>query len=224
MTFFRPVMFYGLRRVKLCMVLDMHGHTVDIAFRGSRHLHESLGGVTDVPLMQAGGVHAQLSATWLPDITLSGPHSHSVPSPKESLSAIFDYLDQELAGRAAEDVLLARTATDLRHAKRTGRVAILVGMEGTDALQGEPALLEHFYNRGLRQIGLVHEHANEFGGASQVWDAGKMRAFDQSNDPKFHLTPRGRDLLRIMVRLRILIDLTHMVEPAFWEVLEEANF
>ena len=202
------------------MVFDVHGHTLDLAFRRGRPLDAPLDGVTDVPLMKRGGVHGQLCATWTPDIALSGPHSHSVRSPRDTLLAMFDYLDRELGGPAGHEVVLARCATDLDTAAATGQVAIVAGMEGTDALEGSRENLELFYQRGLRHIGLVHERANEFGAASQVWDNGEMRVFDPSRDPTRHLSPQGRELLSAMASLGIVIDLTHLVEPAFSEVLE----
>ena len=202
------------------MVFDVHGHALDLAFRRGLPLDASLGGVTDVPMLQAGGVQGQLCATWTPDIAQSGPHSHSVASPRETLLAMLDYAEREVGGPAGARVVLARTARDLETASREGRVALVAGMEGSDALEGSVDTLNLFYEKGLRHVGLVHEHANEFGGASQVWEAGTMRAFDAARDAAAHLSSRGRELLRAMADLGIIVDLTHLVEPAFWEVLE----
>ena len=202
------------------MIIDVHGHTLDIAYRSHKRLSESLGGITDIPLLRAGGVTGQLCATWTPDVTRSGPHSHSVEAPLQTLLGILDYVHRELCGPAGADVLLARTTADLRAAASEGRVALIVGMEGTDALGGDPAVLRVLHRLGLGHVGLVHEHANEFGAASQVWERGKMRHYDREKDPEGHLSDRGRALLAEMCRLGILVDLTHLVEPAFSEVIE----
>ena len=200
-------------------VIDIHGHTLDLAYRSGRPLNASLGGVTDIPLMRAGGVSAQLCANWTPDITLSGPHTHSVPDPLQTLLGVLGYLHRELKGPAAEDVILARTGADLLEAAASGRVALIIGMEGTDALQGDPAVMRRLHDLGLRHVCLVHEHANEFGAASQVWENGKMRRYDPLRDPKGRVSDLGRTLIAEMNRLGILIDVMHLVEPAFWEVL-----
>jgi hypothetical protein len=63
------------------VIVDVHGHFLDLGFRSGLPLNASLGGVTDVPMLRAGGVGAQLCVNWTPDVALSGPHSHSVPSP-----------------------------------------------------------------------------------------------------------------------------------------------
>ena len=202
------------------VVVDGHGHTLDLAFHVGRPLNAALGGTTDVPQMRAGGVTAQLNASWTPSAELSGPHSHSVAEPRRTLDAMLDFLDEQLAGPAGRDVLVARSAADLVAAAASGRIALILGMEGTDAIGGDPAALEALHARGVRHICLVHEHANDFGASSQVWEGGEMRWYRPGADPEGHLTARGRDLLAEIKRLGLLVDVTHLVEPAFWDVLE----
>jgi membrane dipeptidase len=103
-------------------------------------------------------------------------------------------------------------------------------MEGTDAIRvdpdaigGDPAALAPLHRRGVRHICLIHEHANEFGASSQVWEDGVMRRYRPGEDPEGHLSGRGRELLAEVRRLGWLVDLTHLVEPAFWEVLEAVD-
>ena len=200
--------------------MDVHGHTLDLAFHTGQPLNDPLGGTTDVPQMRAGGVSVQLNACWTPDMALSGPHGHSVANPRASLGAMLDYLDTQLGGPAGLDVLVARTAGDLRTAAASGRIAVVLGMEGTDAIGDDFAALANLYDRGLRHVCLVHEHANVFGGASQVWVDGEMRRHDPDRSRPQHLTDIGRALLAEIGRLGILVDLTHLVEPGFWEVLD----
>jgi membrane dipeptidase len=201
------------------VIIDVHGHTLDLAYHRGLPLHGSLGGATDVPLMRRGGVTAQLCATWTPNAALSGPHRYSVRDPLAALLGMLDYLDRELTGPAGGEVLLARTCADLRAAEASGRVALIVGMEGTDALCGDVAVLRTLHGRGLRHVCLVHEHGNEFGTASQVWEHGRMRRHDPARDPALRATEAGRALIAEMNRLGVLVDLTHLVEPAFWEAL-----
>jgi membrane dipeptidase len=132
---------------------------------------------------------------------------------------MLDYLERELSGPAGREVILARTGGELRAAEADGRLAFILGMEGTDALRADPGVLRTLHARGLRHICLVHEHGNDFGGASQVWEQGAMRRFDPARDPAIRLSETGRSLIGEMNQLRILVDLTHLVEPAFWDVM-----
>ena len=60
-------------------IVDAHGHTLDLAFKSQRCFHADLGGLTDVPLMRAGGVTAQLTPCWVPDASIGGPHGSQHP-------------------------------------------------------------------------------------------------------------------------------------------------
>ncbi len=202
------------------MIIDVHGHLLDLAYRTGKPLHAELEGNTDVPKLKRGSVNGQLCPIWTPDIALSGPHSHSVTSPFRALLGVLEYLHRELSGPAGDEVMLALTAADLRAAKESGRIAIIVGMEGTDALDDDPEKLRIFHGLGLRHVCLVHERANAFGAASQVWEQGKMRRYDPARDPVSRLSDKGFELITEMRRLHILIDLTHLVEPAFSEALD----
>jgi membrane dipeptidase len=198
-------------------VVDVHGHTLDLAFFTGRPLNGPLGGTTDVPQMHAGGVTAQLNLCWTPDMALSGPHDHSVADPPATLGKMLDYLDAQLAGPDGADVVVARYAGDLTAAADRGQVALVLGMEGTDAIRDDPARLAALHARGLRHICLVHEHDNAFGSASQVWRDGDMFRSDETGGD---LTSLGGELLDEIRRLGFLLDVTHLLPPAFWHVLE----
>lgn len=202
-------------------IIDAHGHTLDLAFQTQRHLHHALGGLTDVPLLRTGGFAAQLTACWVPDAAIGGPHaSHQ---PLQLTLQILDYLHCELAGEAGEYAVLATTADAIEKARAQGKIAFIVGMEGGDALKGDPTLLRTLYRLGVRHLGLVHEGRNALGCATQVWEGSHMRLYDRRNDAPGRLTAMGAEILREMNRLGMLVDLTHMVEDCFWEALEIAR-
>ena len=199
-------------------VVDAHGHTLDLAFKVGRPLHQSLGGLTDVPLMRAGGVAAQLTACWVPDAAVGGPHGSRQPL-RQALQLI-DYLHDQLAGIAGEYALLATAAADIEAAYRSGKIAFVLGLEGGDSLQGDVGLLRTLHRLGLRHLGLVHEGRNALGAATQVWDGPTMRLYDPKVDPPGRLTTAGKQFIKEMNRLGMLVDVTHMVEECFWDALE----
>jgi len=202
-------------------IVDAHGHTLDQAFPTQRPLHEALGGLTDVPLMRAGGVAVQLTACWVPDAAIGGPHGSRQPLLK--MLQMVDYLHRELEGAAGEQAALATCAGDIEAARMAGKVAFILGLEGGDCLQGDPSVLRTLYRLGLRHLGLVHEGRNALGCATQVWEGETMRAYDEGSDPLGRLTDAGREVIREMDRLGILVDVTHMVEATFWDALEVAR-
>ena len=202
-------------------IVDAHGHTLDLAFKGGHPLHQGLGGLTDVPLMRAGGVTAQLTACWVPDAAMGGPHGPRQPLPQAL--QIIDYLHNQLTGAAGEHALLAMTAADIEAAHESGKIAFVLGLEGGDSLKGDVRLLRTLYRLGLRHLGLVHEGRNALGTATQVWDGPTMRLYDPNVDPPGRLTEAGVQFIEEMNRLGILLDVTHMVEECFWDALEVAR-
>ena len=202
-------------------IIDAHGHTLDLAFKSEGKLHQGLGGLTDVPLMRAGGVAAQLTACWVPDARIGGPHGSR--HPLQEVLRIIDYLHRQLEGEAGEYAVLATTADHIEEAHKSGKVAFVLGLEGGDALKGDLSVLRTLYRLGLRHLGLVHEGRNALGTATQVWDGPTMRLYDSEVDPPGRLTEAGRQVIGEMNRLGMLVDITHLVEACFWDALEVAR-
>ena len=199
-------------------IVDGHGHMLDQAFDARRHLHEALGGLTDVPLMRAGGVAAQLTACWVPDAGVGGPHASRQPLQK--LLQMVDYLHSELAGAAGDHVVLAACSDDIEAARAAGKVALVLGLEGGDSLKGDLRLLRTLYRLGLRHLGLVHEGRNALGTATQVWEGPTRRFYDERIDPPGGLSSAGKAFIGEMNRLGMLVDVTHMEPATFREALD----
>jgi membrane dipeptidase len=108
-----------------------------------------------------------------------------------------------------ERFVLARTAAEVRAAARAGRIALLLGMENGSPLEGSLANLEHFYARGVRYITLCHGEDNHI--------------CDSSYDTRHThrgLTAFGREVVARMNELGILVDVSHVSDDTFWQVLE----
>jgi membrane dipeptidase len=202
-------------------LIDVHGHTLDLAFKSQRRFHHSLGGLTDLPLMRAGGVAAQLTACWVPDAANGGPHAS--PDPLRLILQMADYFERELKGAAGDHATLATSASDIEAARDSGKTAFVFGLEGGDCLQGDLSVLRTLHRLGLRHLGLVHEGRNALESATQVWEGSLMRLYDERIDPPGGLSLVGKEVVREMDQLGMLIDLTHMVEASFWDALDLAR-
>lgn len=106
------------------------------------------------------------------------------------------------------NVRLALSAADIRRAHAEGALAVLINIEGAEAIEGDLALLRNFYRLGVRMMGLVWNYSNEVAdGAGEEGRGGKLTKF-------------GRQVVKEMNRLGMLIDLAHITAPGFFEVLE----
>jgi membrane dipeptidase len=127
-------------------------------------------------------------------------------APRRVGEAIDAILSQIAAG--GPGVRLALTAQDIEAAHRDGALAVLLNIEGAEGIQGSLGLLRNYYRLGVRMMGLVWNHRNEVadGIAEEGTDNGLSRF--------------GREVVREMNRLGMLIDLAHITPRGFYQVLE----
>ena len=157
---------------------------------------------TDLPRLAAGGVGAQFWSVY-------------VPSSLAADGAVTTVLEQiELArrmiARYPEALELALTADDVERVFASGRVASLLGAEGGHAIAGSLGVLRMLYALGVRYMTLTHN--NNVGWADSATD-----------DPEAGgLTDFGRDVVREMQHLGMLVDLSHVAPGTMRDALDVA--
>ena len=155
-------------------------------------------GHVDVPRMQAGGLTAAFFSIWVD--ARYGPGT-----------AFRRALDLIGAVRALADsnpeVELATSAEDVRSAAARGHVAALMGVEGGHAIENSLAKLDSLFRLGVRYMTLTWNNGNDWAGSS--------------TDPKRGggLTPLGRRVVRRMNELGVLVDVSHVSDQTFWDVI-----
>jgi membrane dipeptidase len=164
---------------------------------------------TDLARLRAGGVDAQWLSIWA--------HSSYVPRRPEEAGrataralAMIDAVDEQLR-RHPDALALARTAAEVRAVVASERIAVLLGLEGGHAIEDSLATLRAFHARGVRYMTLT-------------WSNGNAWA-DSSGDAPRHggLTGFGREVVREMNRLGMLVDVSHVSDDTFWDVLETSR-
>ena len=158
---------------------------------------------TDIPRLRMGGVGAQFWSVWIPD-DRTGP---------EALLGTIEQIDwvQRLVARYPEHFAPARTAVDIRAALAEGRIASLLGAEGGHCLDDSPAALRVLASLGVRYLTLTHAKTT-------TW------ADSATDDPQHGgLSERGRDYVRELNRLGMLVDLSHVSAAAAHDALDVAT-
>ncbi len=155
-------------------------------------------GQYDLPRWREGGVTAQLCAIYLDDDWLRDPVRRGM----EMVWNLHEQIDRD------DELVLATTVGDIRRAKADGRVALVLTFEGCEPLGNDPRLLDLYYRLGLRSGSLTHTRRNIF--ADGCWAA----------DRRGGLTALGKEVVRRMDALGIVIDLVHIGEVGFSEILE----
>ncbi len=154
----------------------------------------------DLARMREGGLDAAFFSIYMPG-TVTGPEAV-----KRSLLMIDNV--RRLAEAHPGDIALATTAADVRAAAKAGKVAALMGMEGGHMIDDSLNLLRDYYRLGVRYMTLTHS-------VNTNWA-------DSSGDTAAHngLTDFGRDVVREMNRLGMMVDISHVSDKTFWDALE----
>jgi membrane dipeptidase len=183
------------------IVVDTHADTTqrlvfDPSFDiGTRHRD----GHIDIPRMREGGLDALFFSIWVPsDVT--GP-----PAVKRA----FDQIDavREAVRLHPNDLVLATTAADVRRAAAEHKIAALMGMEGGHMIDDDLRLLRDYAALGVRYLTLTHFKNNNWA--------------DSSTDKPAHngLTAFGKDVVRELNRLGVMVDISHVADKTFYDAL-----
>jgi membrane dipeptidase len=153
---------------------------------------------TDLARLRAGGVSAQFWSVW-------------IPSMKEGSARMqLEQIDTALRMIAAypEVLVFATRAADIEAARRAGKIASFLGMENGRALENSLGALRAYYDLGVRYMTLTH-------GRNTDW------ADSATDEPKHGgLTSFGREVVREMNRLGMLVDISHVSPAVMNQVLD----
>ncbi len=185
------------------LILDGH---IDVPYRLQDKMEDisvrTEEGDFDYPRARAGGLDA-------PFMSIYTPASLQEKGGSKKLADELIDLVERIAADHPDKFALARSVADVRKHFGSGRISLPLGMENGAPLEGEIENLEHFYDRGIRYITLVHGTNN--------------RICDSSYDDqrRWHgLSPFGKRVVAEMNRLGILIDVSHVSDEAFYQVME----
>ncbi len=115
---------------------------------------------------------------------------------------------EDIVKAAPEKFALAFSATDVESNFAKGLISLPMGMENGSPIEGDMANLKHFYERGIRYITLTHSKANHISDSS----------YDEER-PAHGLTDFGKNLVREMNKIGVMVDVSHISDEAFDDVM-----
>lgn len=193
------------------IVIDLHADTPKLMHRLGYDIAErheprkprqmSYFGHVDLPRMREGGVAAQVFGMW----TWPYPTRGCARSVHGQLDAVHDALE-----RYGDQMRFCLTGRDIREARQAGQIAALCGIEGGQAVEGRMDELVSFARRGVRTLGLVHFTSNAIA----------RPAYGVGTSGERGLTEFGREVVREMNRLGVIVDLAHINRTGFFEAIE----
>jgi membrane dipeptidase len=183
------------------IVLDTHDDTTQRFFTNTYDIAKrNPDGHVDIPRMREGGMNAIFFSIWI-DGRIMGPQA--VQKALDQIDAV-----RENARKNSKDMVLARTAEDVRRAHKDGKIAALMGVEGGHMIGNDIRMVRIFADLGVRYMTLSHFYNDEWA--------------DSSTDKPAHngLTDFGKDIVREMNRQGMLVDISHVSDKTFYDALE----
>jgi len=190
------------RLLQRAVVLDLHDDTtqmiVDEGYNlGEKHTY----GQVDIPRMRTGHVSGMFLSIW----TDSDRYT-----PTEAIRRTLVQIDavrREVARHPA-DLELTATADEILAARKRGRIAILMGVEGGSAIDSDLSVLRAYAALGVRYLTLTHTNHTPWA--------------DSSAKPAAHngLTDFGREVVRELNRLGMMVDISHVSDKTFHDALD----
>ncbi len=183
------------------ILVDTHDDTAQLLLDpkfdlGERHTSGSI----DIPRMREGGLSAIFFSIWIPS-KVTGPTA--VQKALEQIDAV-----REQVRTHPKDLVLATTAEQIRQARKEGKIAALMGVEGGHMINSDLDVLRKYAGLGVRYMTLTHSGNDEWA--------------DSSTDKVVHngLTALGKDVVREMNRLGVMVDISHVSDKTFYDALE----
>ncbi|HWC72843.1 MAG TPA: dipeptidase [Gemmatimonadales bacterium] len=183
----------------VALILDGHIDTPQRMLDGNVDISARLpDGHVDIPRMRAGGIGAAFFSIWVDDTYGPGRAYNRALALIDAVRQLAD---------SSPDVELATTAEQVRAAVSRGHVAALMGVEGGHAIENSLEKLDTLYDRGVRYMTLTWNNGNDWAGSSMDPDRGGG------------LSDFGKQVVRRMNALGMLVDVSHVSDMTFWDVL-----
>jgi membrane dipeptidase len=155
-----------------------------------------------------GGLAAEFFAIWVQPDEWRGRYAHRT---LQLIDGVYEQLR-----RHPRELALGLSTEDVRRAHADGKFCVLLGIEGGHSIENSLALLRVYHRLGVRYMTLTWSNTNEWADSSGDLD-------DASIVHHNGLTHFGREVVREMNRLGMMVDVSHVSDKTFWDVMETTH-
>lgn len=156
-------------------------------------------GHVDIPRLREGEMHAPFFAFWVPVFFRGAEAVRRTLDLRDAMQSVLD--------RHKDQIELATTAADIERIVKAHKIAAFLTIEGGHTIDDDLRVLRMYYHLGIRSMTLTHARNNNWA--------------DSANDTPAHngLTDFGKEVVREMNRLGMLVDLAHVSDKTFYDAL-----
>ncbi len=183
------------------IVVDGHQGTLFDVLYGARNLGEEGPGHVDLPRLRKAGVRLSILTAFLADRRY----------PRRGVRTGLEYIDAFRSLGDLPGAMLCTNSDQVEEARRQDKVGFMLGFEGGEFLDASIEALRMFARQGLRLLTLTWSERNELAdGAAESGTRGGLTTF-------------GKNVVRECGRLGVMVDVSHISEGGFWDVIDMAE-
>lgn len=184
--------------------IDSHIDTIQRVLIGGVDLTQrSSTGHVDFPRLREGGMKAPFFALWCPVYYKGAEAVRRTLDLRDAMQSVLD--------AHPDQIEMATTAADIERIVKAKKIAAFLAIEGGHQIDDDLAVLRMYYRMGIRAMTLTHFRNNNWA--------------DSSTDTPKHngLTPFGKDVVREMNRLGMLVDVSHVSDKTFYDAIATSS-
>ena len=190
------------------IAIDMHADTAQRLLDEHVDLQQELSdGHFDAVRAKAGALDAQFFSIWVEPQLFGGGGERAIKRADDQIAAV-----RALAEQHPETWLLATSADDIRRAVRENKIAALMGLEGGYAIDERLENVKRYYDLGVRYMSPAWSVSTSWAGSSGD-DVGRTRGLNEF----------GKNVVREMNRLGMMVDVSHVSDPTFWDIVNTST-
>ena len=190
------------------IAIDMHADTTQRLVDEKVDLTQRLpDGHFDTLRAKEGGLDAQFFSIWVEPELFGGGGSGAMKRADDQIAAV-----RALAEKHPDVWQFATSASDIRRIASEGKLAALMGLEGGYAIDERMENVERYYNVGVRYMSPAWSISTSWAGSSND-EVGQTRG----------LNDFGKGVIREMNRLGMMVDVSHVSDRTFWDIISTST-
>ena len=190
------------------IAIDMHADTAQRLLDEHVDLQQELSdGHFDAVRAKAGNLDAQFFSIWVEPQLFGGGGERAVKRADDQIATV-----RALAEKHPETWMLATSADDIQRAASDGKIAALMGLEGGYAIDERLENVQRYYDLGVRYMSPAWSVSTSWAGSSGD-DVGRTRGLNEF----------GKSVVREMNRLGMMVDVSHVSDPTFWDIVNTST-
>ncbi len=202
------------------IMADSHNDLLTASIEKNLRIDQDLSGKThsDLQRFKEAGVDVQIFSVWC-----DGEKKQPYAWANREIDTLY-----AVAARNPDKIQIVQTFSDIKKAVRKNKLAALFGVEGGHMIEGDLNKLEALYNRGVRYMTLTWNNSTEWATSamkeSSLSDSEKSALNNSTQQTQnIGLTPFGKQVVKKMNELGMMVDLSHVGEKTFWDAIQTTS-